>query len=1002
MGSTTKRTALAFGLLLFATACNGRGGSTGSRRGGLPETPLTAMLSIVTQWPQDSDQYVPVSAGIAVKFDAPLHPGSLNDGLTYLVERDTDAPVAAKLLLDGDNTTLVIQPNAELRHETWYTVHLSPLLCDSDERLLEEDRLFSFKTADTTAPKAGGTSIPNNAKNVARSVVLRVTFDEPIDPRSVHDKTVLLTDSAERSQVLELEVHGTEIQIKPQHDLAPATDYVLTVVGGAAGVRDLASNPLEQSVTLQFTTEADNAAPQLVATYPDTPLAAPMVQVQLTFDEAMDLDSIESTAFSFKDQYGSFVPYSIEAEPNHRVLRLVPTSPLRTGNTYIVRVNSGPGAITDLSGKPLATSHLITFVVGEDTTPPILLESSPTNNENRIDATVRPTFKFQEPLDPSQVNEDAIRMVGENGAIQFVLRLTEGDSRVTLEPVEPLRVGQRYTVTFVRGPAGIRDRVGNFLPGDIALTFFTTTDRTPPAMTISPTHGHSAMPPYGTYTAAFEEPLDPGTVNAQTVIVTDSSNQVVPGTVTLGHDDRIITFTPSVAYKGGTWHTVTLRAGPSGIRERSGNWLDSPVSTGFRAAFEDDTVPPNVTVSINGTADLRKQGLSVATSGFELTVYADDPINYDVDLGSFEVEIRGSGSVPTPAMILAGATLTKDGLSYVIPPQQKLAPGDYTLVARVADMAGNYTTAEALQFRVVDFDAATMPFERTQVVWVRFDLDRDGNQRADFEDDLVRLGLITPDDPSGTNQRMIEIMRRGVLAAAHQIFERKANGGRRDAGSVALLFTDHQPIGVPYTQMAMGGLDPSAAANRGYGDKSSGILGRALFDARNSARSDDNTATSPALGVFGGELFLFEVETHQLLYPTFITTFAKRFMKLVPQMGGTSVGAHSLDTIVTAREFDFSSATAPEQRRYDDIFLAADDWASAMGVVLAHEVGHTIGLVASGPPPGGLHGDASLHNRYPNLGDVMSSAVGYDSMVSLKYRFRDLNVAYLRQRVLLK
>ena len=45
-------------------------------------------------------------------------------------------------------------------------------------------------------------------------------------------------------------------------------------------------------------------------------------------------------------------------------------------------------------------------------------------------------------------------------------------------------------------------------------------------------------------------------------------------------------------------------------------------------------------------------------------------------------------------------------------------------------------------------------FERTQIVWVRFDLDRDGNGRADFEDDLYLLGFGTEGDPAGTNAFM--------------------------------------------------------------------------------------------------------------------------------------------------------------------------------------------------------------------------------------------------------
>ena len=216
------------------------------------------------------------------------------------------------------------------------------------------------------------------------------------------------------------------------------------------------------------------------------------------------------------------------------------------------------------------------------------------------------------------------------------------------------------------------------------------------------------------------------------------------------------------------------------------------------------------------------------------------------------------------------------------------------------------------------------------------------------------------------------------------------------------MFTAHEPHGVPYSEIALGGPDPSALPGRSYGAESSGILGRAFFDALNANRVDRNTATSPALGVFTGELFLFEAETHSRLAPTYVTSFGYRFMKLVPEMGGTPVGAGSLDSIVTAEDFDLNNSNQGELQRYFDIFLAADDWATAAGVILAHEVGHTVGLVIEGPPPRGLHGDISLHNEMPALGDVMSSAVGYDSLISLAFRFRDLNAAYLTHRVLLK
>ena len=73
-----------------------------------------------------------------------------------------------------------------------------------------------------------------------------------------------------------------------------------------------------------------------------------------------------------------------------------------------------------------------------------------------------------------------------------------------------------------------------------------------------------------------------------------------------------------------------------------------------------------------------------------------------------------------------------------------------------------------------------------------------------------------------------------------------------------------------------------------------------------------------------------------------------------------------------------------------------------MGTILAHEIGHSVGLVAMGPNPNGLHGDESLHDLHAQGSDVMASAVSYESLITLTFAFRDLDLSYLRQRVLMK
>ena len=203
-------------------------------------------------------------------------------------------------------------------------------------------------------------------------------------------------------------------------------------------------------------------------------------------------------------------------------------------------------------------------------------------------------------------------------------------------------------------------------------------------------------------------------------------------------------------------------------------------------------------------------------------------------------------------------------------------------------------------------------------------------------------------------------------------------------------------------QIACGGFDPEGTAGRAYGADTSGTLGRAFYDYRNQLVSENNTAVNPGVGVFPAELFLYETSLHIDVYPAFVTTFAQTFLPIVPEMGGVAVGADANDPIILSPSFQFATGTSAERARYIAVMTAADEWATAIGTILAHEVGHSLGLVEPGRSSAQLHGDNSLHNEFANISDVMGSAVGYDGLVSLPYAFRDLNIAYLQHRMLLK
>ncbi len=993
-GKTAGRKVAALGIGLcsaaLVVACGG-GGNRGSGAVG-----STGNLVVRQHAPAAAATQVPLDTRITVQLDGVVVAASLNDPATGLATA-SGLPVPGALAVAAGGSTVVFAPTALLAAQTDYVFSLSALTADVQGRILDRAFRLAFRTIDVRPPAIAAASIAAGQSEVARTGELRITFDEDLDPTSATAATVRLEDASGAAVLADLAVSGSALRIQPAADLRGDADYRLLLAGG--GLRDLAGNALSTPWIAPFRTEPDVLAPALASVWPAAAAASPLASPEATFAEAMDAEAARAGAFTLADDSGAPVPFTVAATRDQRTLRLVPTAPLVRGRSYRAAATAGATAAADVSGNELAAPFTWLFAVGTDASPPTLAASTPAAGALDVALHARPLLRFDEDIDPSHLSAATVSLLAD-GSPWPASATVEGGDALRVAPAQPLPAGASCTLTVRGGIDGVRDLAGNPLAADLQLSFRVTVDATVPDVVLAPTDGHSAVPANARLAAVFDSPVEPATVNGNTFYVADATGQLVAGTIALTRGDRVVHFEPMWPWRAGEWYTLTVLGGDFGVHEATGNHLLGDRTSRFRAGYAADATPPSVFATLNGVDQLLQQHMSVPPFGFAIDVSAHDAERL-LDPGSLVVELSGPAA-PSSAAIFDAAAVTATGLSAWLPPALQLAPGDYALTARAADLAGNEATAAAVAFQVRDADAGTLPFERTQLVWVRFDLDRDASGTADFDEDLLRLGLLSAGDPAGTNARLLAIVQDGVLARAHALFGRDVAGDPLGPDSVPLRLTARQPLGVVHAEIACGGLDPEGQPGRSYGEPSSGTIGRAWFDYRNGIADDRNTGTQPGLGVFPGELFLFEARVHVQVYPAFLTSFARAFLPLCPPMGGTSAGAHPLDGIVLAPSFEETTATNPERVRYRAIFDAADDWATAVGIILAHEVGHSVGLVAEGPSPLGLHGDASLHNAFGSAAEVMTSAVGYDSLVTFGYAFHDLNLAYLRQRLLLK
>ncbi|MEO6593274.1 MAG: Ig-like domain-containing protein [Planctomycetota bacterium] len=997
MGTHTRWAALA--LIAAGTACGGSGGGTGNSGNGGSGAAAFGALQLLSHSPADQGVQVPAAASIVLEFDALIALESLSDEDTWLRKVGSTNTVPGSFAR-GVNTRVTFTPTSPLELESDYTFQLSALTCDVDGRILDVTTSFEFRTFDATPPQVAAIDVVANSTNQSRTRTYKITFTEAIGKSSVTDTSYYLRDSFGIRYAAQRTVEGAVVTLDPWADLPGDRQFFLVAT---TSVADRAGNLLPVASQTTFRTQADSDAPSVTTSWPpmNRTGVSPLVQPTFKFSESMDPNSVEAASLLFQDQFGSIVPFAIKSNQDQRTLRVQPLVPLQPDRNYTMAFLLGGAGATDVSGNALAATQALSFRTGLDAQSPTLATSSPVHGETRVPGSLVAELVYDEALDPDWVSEATVSlMVGGDVWPSVITLVNQTTIRVT--PVLALGTGTTAVLRVLGGAEGVRDPAGNLLATDRTISFTTSADAGLPRIMLLPPDGATAVAAQSRVTAVFDAPMDPATLTSSTVQVLSDAGQPLPGQLSITGSNRVVTFSPSPAFSPLTYYRIRVVGGSAGVRRQSGNWPQDDQDARFRTGTAGDSAPPTVSTSINGIHPSRLQGLLLPPHGFSIEVTASDSANQWADMGSVEVLLEGTGPGPGAATLFAAAVVNYTTLQVTVPQDAVLAEGSWTLTVQAADLSGNVGTSTPLQFTVAKPTATMLPFERTQVVWIRTDLDRDGNGRPDFDDDMLRLGFAVPGDPVGTNNRMRTLVLDGILNQSNHLYGRGPRGEPLGVGSVALRFTKREPIALSHMQMALGGLDPDGDRIRSYGSDSTGTLGRAFYDYRNGNPSERNTTLSPGLGVFPAEMWLYQTKIHLQVWPSYQTLFAQRFRPLCPDMGGTPAGAHALDSIVLQPGFDYTTANTAQRARWQTIMDAADDWATVMGIILAHEVGHSVGLVAPGPAPGGLFGDTSLHDSFASAAEVMAASVGYEAMTTLDYHFRDLDLAYLRQTVVLR
>ncbi|MCA8970126.1 MAG: hypothetical protein KDC95_10095 [Planctomycetes bacterium] len=425
--------------------------------------------------------------------------------------------------------------------------------------------------------------------------------------------------------------------------------------------------------------------------------------------------------------------------------------------------------------------------------------------------------------------------------------------------------------------------------------------------------------------------------------------------------------------------------------------------------------------------------LQLPRTGFTLAAKFDDPggaIDTNGFLVSSSVDVRSGGT-----LFAAGANLfdeldatnvTAAEFLLTVPSTVVFAEGDQSLQLIVKDTSGLLSDPVTQTFRIRTPTNEARPLESGQTWFIDLsrDLDalssRDGtgnfviidapvagaNTVPDFDEDLTILGLRT-DNPLQNvvgSQNSNEVVLGLIQAAILENLQRYYAGT-----TVQFTFSDPGPFPSPRPFVAYDKANHSRIAVGGA-TTASGTLGTAIYDS-NNAQQDNNTldvgtydgvALTARLGIFVHTMI--EADMNRIG-----SGLRADFDSLI-RFRGIPVGEEA--TADATRLANIVSKTAGDARQ-DVIQTAISNFGRFVAVLLAHECGHSVGLVQDGAMPGGLYGgmpaqfpgstdghiDLTSTSIFPSTAtEIMSPAVSYERSVADETDFNPLIRSYLQER----
>ncbi len=502
--------------------------------------------------------------------------------------------------------------------------------------------------------------------------------------------------------------------------------------------------------------------------------------------------------------------------------------------------------------------------------------------------------------------------------------------------------------------------------------------------------------------------LSNGTLGTVTATPTLPDSRTVQ--ITLGSG---VSFTPGTT-------TIALSASNDAIQD-----LQGALGVGGtpRTITEGDGDNPTITLFTLNAIDTALNGkgpaggtLQTPRNGFSINlswIDATSTIDASATVITADVTVTASGQPLAAGSNLSSAmTLSSSGntITFTVPSSTLFPTDAVILTARVKDATGMVSPPAIFDFQATNLTDAIRPFETSanaKQVWF-IDTSRDiesythitspstdvivnsgANGRPDLEDLFLIIGLHGGN--STVNAKVTSRFKEDLEETLDEI---------NDGLPISITFSSQGsfPGSSGFTPYNSLGFSQICLAGASKFDGSEGVLGRAQFDP-NNAFQNDNCMT--AFGSLSQRLGVFLHALIDMSLPSSSASlFRTTYDPFVP--GNTSPGipiGNAADGLDGSR-LDGNTNDA----RKLQIDRAIERLAKLTAVVVAHECGHSMGLVKDFAMPVGLYGfgghiDSSA--QFPSGSqNIMKPAISFEASQSASTGFNSLNRAYLNETAL--